>query len=111
MKIEKFHYTQRGWEGLEQAKELDSEKSLILVFFSPKFKNNEAVFSELQDFFPNTEIVGCSSSGEIAQDYIRDESLSCTIMQFESSYFRLEIQCTSIRSKILTQLYSQQGIP
>jgi len=91
MKVESFFYhIEKGWSDLEKARVLDSEKSLIVTFFSPLFADRQDIFDELKSRFPKTQIVGCSTSGEIAQDHVRDRSLTCVIMKFNKGHYKLE---------------------
>jgi hypothetical protein len=99
MKSKLFYYhVRKGWKNLEPAKELDSEKSFITVFFSPMYVDKPEVFKELKSFFPNSIIMGCSTSGEIAQDHVRDRSLTCSITKLEDSSFKAHLEENVIAS-------------
>ena len=61
--------------------ELDSEKTLIFVFYS---KQKEEIIN-LKNKFPKSTIVGCSSAGEIFNNRITDDTI-ISINQFEKFY-------------------------
>ena len=86
-----FHFKEKYlWEDLEEAKDLDSEKSVVFVFFSPKLVHSEQLHI-LKEHFPKSQVIGCSTSGEIAQDHIRDESITCTIAKFDKTPFKIKL--------------------
>ena len=47
------------------------------------------MFAELNDVMSEATIVGCSTSGEIAQDHVRDKSITCLAIQLETGSFCL----------------------
>lgn len=81
---EKIHH---GWS--EKFPHLDSEKTLILVFASPDFLNNQKPIHELCEHYPKSKIMGCSSAGEISGGLILDNSLSVAIIKFNDTVLEI----------------------
>lgn len=89
MKLETFYFTQsQGWS-VPAFPQLDSPQTLVIVFGSPMFGTQENPFEALQRAYPNAYFLGCSTSGEIFQTEIRDQSLSVAVMQFEWTELQL----------------------
>lgn len=92
MKVHNLLYRKNQWSSSFPT-QLDSERTLIFVFADPKRKD----FSPLKDLvqhFPKSMIVGCSSAGEIHNEYVYDESLSVSICCFEKT--KLKVYETNI---------------
>jgi hypothetical protein len=92
LKTETFsHFKSTGWNNLESAVALDSDKSIVVTFCSPLYKNDPEKLRELKRKFPNSTVVGCSTSGEIHADRIHDLSISGVIIRMESGYFNTAV--------------------
>ncbi len=88
MKVCNLSYClKNGWKNLEEAKNLDSKDSLIIVFAAPEFHDHPEIFKELKSYFPKSSLVGCSTSGEIFGAKLSDSSLAISIIHFENSHF------------------------
>ena len=77
----------KGWSSAFP--ELDSKHTLILIFGSPSYINDQKPIQKLSDFYKESTILGCSSAGEILQDKISDETLVVSISKFEQTTFTL----------------------
>ncbi len=96
MKIENFTYSEnRGWSVTAFPK-LDSEETLVLVFSSVNYFENQAPIKELIQHYPKSKIVGCSTAGEISGGTVVDKSISVAVVKFEKS--RLKIVKKKLRS-------------
>jgi hypothetical protein len=85
MKIETINFkTQQGWSK-ELPTHLDSEHTLALLFVSPEMAEKPEPILTLGDRFPHSQIIGCSTAGEIHGAAILDESITLAIAQFEST--------------------------
>ena len=73
MKVKKALYEDK-WTGLP---ETVKDGSLVLVF-----GNNEEAINELISKYPNAKFCGASSSGEIWEDQVKENSVVATIMEF-----------------------------
>ena len=63
----------------------DSEQCMILAFGAPKFPNKEEVFSKIKSLYPNAHLLGCSTSGEIFQKELNDDSIAFAVCNFSST--------------------------
>ena len=63
--------------------DLDSDKTLVCAFACPSFLLNPTPLKQLREAFPNSHIIGCSTSGEIHRDEVKDDSISVGIVRFE----------------------------
>ncbi len=88
MHVETLQYDGRAWSGPFPA--LDSPQTLVLVFGATEYLDDPEPVRELIAEYPNSHVVGCSSSGEIFHDLIFDGSLSVAIARFDST----EVRCT-----------------
>jgi hypothetical protein len=67
---------------------LDSEATLVLTFGDPRFGESPQPLAELQQAYPQSHHLGCSTSGEIHGASIREGSLSVAVIKFERSRLR-----------------------
>ena len=85
MKLETFQYMMdTGWT-VNQFPDLDSEKTLVLIFAAPEYINNTAPIIELSKHYTKSKIIGCSSAGEISGTHISDKSISVAIAKFDKT--------------------------
>lgn len=82
-----MQYRNNKWD-IDLPANLDSESTLITCFFDPEL-NIESALGELRGQFKKSTIVGCSSSGEIFDDMVYDQSISAVVMQFEKAKFKI----------------------
>ncbi len=83
MKLQTTHYLKdRGWT-LEPTPELDSPHTLILVFGAASYFDKPDPLNDYLRHYPLSQVLGCSTSGEITGGSIYDESLSVAVIQFE----------------------------
>lgn len=84
MQLETLTYDRdAGWS--TALPNLDSEQTLVIVFGGACFADNHGPLEDLQQAFPLAHHIGCSTSGEIHETTIRDDSLSVAIMKLERS--------------------------
>lgn len=83
MQVESFHYQHgRGWS-VKKFPLLDSPNTLILAFCAPEFLNNSAPLEELKRAYPKSKLAGCSTSGEIYNQHVTDNSISVAVIKFD----------------------------
>jgi len=83
MNLETLTYSrQNGWS-IQPFPQLDSERTLIIVFGASEFCDDAEPIRELKRAFPLSHFTGCSTSGEIFQDQVADSTLSVAIARFE----------------------------
>jgi hypothetical protein len=82
MNLTTHSYTKKnGWSPQLPA-DADSAQTLILLFGGAELGADPAPFANLRDRFPQSIIIGCSSSGEIIGPYVQDQSWTVAVVQF-----------------------------
>lgn len=76
-----------GWNSVLDPT-LDSERTLILVYCAPETVSYAPPFNELRKAFPNSQIMGCSTAGEICEGELHDESIVACVIKFEHTLLR-----------------------
>jgi len=64
---------------------LDSTDTLVTVFFDSDLQKVDSCLEEIKEKFPLSTIIGASSSGEIFQDEVYEDSISVSIIKFEKT--------------------------
>jgi len=86
MKTEQLIYSlERGWEFIIN-NNLSEKAQLLLVFGERELLKVKENIDYLKSKYPNAEIFGCSTSGEICDTRLFDENIICTAVWFEKSY-------------------------
>ncbi|HYD78386.1 MAG TPA: FIST N-terminal domain-containing protein [Paucimonas sp.] len=83
MKLSTFTHTLDGGWSLPQFPALDSQQTVVMIFAAPEYLDHPAAISELAAAYPNSTLIGCSTSGEIAGPWVNDASLSVAVARFE----------------------------
>jgi len=91
MDIATFRYVNGAWS--EAFAAMDSGQTLVVAFAAPSFAARPGVLAELAAAFPTSIVVGCSTSGEIDQTEVRDESIAVAAVRFANT----RIRCTHTR--------------
>ena len=81
-----FH-RQGGWQGALPV-DLDSPQTLLLAFGASDFAEDPEPFTTLAAAFPQSLLLGCSTSGEIAGTEVNDASISVAVVHFEHTRLR-----------------------
>ncbi|MGD9591924.1 MAG: FIST signal transduction protein [Candidatus Berkiella sp.] len=89
MKVETFHFNKDSGWSVKTFPPLDSPTTLIFAFCAPEFYNNCAPIQALKTAYPQSQIVGCSTAGEIYLDSINDSSISVAVTKFEKSNIKI----------------------
>lgn len=102
MNLETFQYTiSKGWS-VPKFPALDSENTLILIFAAPEFIKDPKPIEELAAFYKSSQMIGCSSAGEILGSNINDNSLSVAVIKFEKT----PIKVVKMEIKDATESYT-----
>jgi hypothetical protein len=64
-------------------RDLDSERTLVLVFASPEFDANLAPLETIAAAYSKSVVIGCSTAGEIVGTRLADHSLSIAVVRFD----------------------------
>ncbi|WP_430411085.1 FIST signal transduction protein [Kordia sp.] len=73
------------WEYISE--QISLEKPLVFVFGNRYLLENKAILTEVKLLFPNGEFVFGSTAGDITSQYVDDESITITAIEFEKSKF------------------------
>jgi hypothetical protein len=76
----------------DHIKQWDSAKTLVLAFSSISCKQPADILKKLTEFFPNSIVTGCSTSGDILKDKILDSSICITVVHFESANLKIAVE-------------------
>ncbi|WP_111979031.1 FIST signal transduction protein [Algibacillus agarilyticus] len=86
MKNTQYIYQADQWD---KPLQLDIEVRLVLLFGCKTFSQNNHCIEQVRAAFPNAEIIGCTSSGDIAGNCLYDESLIVTAIEFSTTKIRI----------------------
>ena len=87
----KFHqnvYLSGAWQ---HSLESIDNANLVLLFGNRHFIKNQAIMEQIRQCYPKAEIVGCTTSGEVLDTEIYDDSLCLTAIAFSRA-------CISVKS-------------
>ena len=97
MKTEQREFTAgNGWESITD-KNLGEAANLVLAFGGRETMTDPARFDEIRGYYPNATILTGSTAGEILDVEVKDDSISCTAIQFEHT--TLKVSSTAIGVK------------
>ncbi len=89
MKTEQMILTgNNGWE-IKSDNNLKATAQLVLIFGNSIMLKEKKHFDHIRLSYPNAEIVGCSTAGEIFQEEIFNSSIVCTAIFFESTTIKV----------------------
>ncbi len=94
MKTHFLKYTHDAGFSCELPK-VSSDSIWILIFGGYKYESDQRVFHTLRQNYPNAVIAGCSSSGEILDDQLYDDTLIISVVEFDHvcvKYASVDIQ-------------------
>jgi len=90
MKLETYLYTNSKWNK-QLDSDLDSVNTLVIILASSDVKKLHKPLENLIDNYPTATIIGASSSGEIFQNELFDDSLSVAVLKFERTRLKHNI--------------------
>ena len=68
----------------------DFEPQLILLFVSPGFGNPQSLLDKLHRLYPSASITGCSTSGEIIDTTVDDDTVVINMLRFEKTSHQIK---------------------
>ncbi|MFN4082467.1 MAG: FIST signal transduction protein [Bacteroidia bacterium] len=113
MQISQLKYTTlTGWQVLSNGIE-NNKAQVVFVFGSTELVKNNIGISEIKSMFPAAIITGCSTSGEIAETHVYDNTLIATALFFEKTNIKFWCEpiekadeSSKIGKKIFDDLYA-----
>ncbi|PWY54979.1 hypothetical protein DGG96_14350 [Legionella qingyii] len=89
MEIKTFQFLKnKGWS-LKEFPDLDSENTLVLIFAAPEFKDFQDPIIQLANFYSNSNIIGCSTAGEIFGNNLFDRSITVAVIKFAKTSLKI----------------------
>lgn len=88
-----YPYSNRKWRTIFKKGEID-KADLVLAFGNRKILAENAIYEQLNDKYPNSHIVTCSTSGEILGADVLDQTISITAVEFR--HVQLKVTRTNI---------------
>jgi len=86
MKIEQKKFSKvNGWETLKQDHFDSNNFNLVLVFGSSMIFEDDAVYKIIRNDYPNADIIINTTSGEIYDTQVNDDTISLTAVCFEKT--------------------------
>lgn len=87
MKINQARREKNGsWEFSQKSK---LTRPLVFVFGDRFILENEGIYEEIRELFPDGELVFGSTSGEIMDTHVYDETITLTAIEFEKTQFKI----------------------
>lgn len=85
MNLKLFRYNSTdGWQP-ELRSDMDGVQTLVLVFGAENLVNKTSIFDQINQTYQHSIIMGCSTSGEIFDDEVFDDTISMAVLQFDST--------------------------
>ncbi len=78
----------QGWEYLSN--DITLKQPLVLVFGNRFLLEDEGIYDELRQKFPDGHLVFGSTSGDITSQFVSDDSITVTAIEFERSTFQIK---------------------
>src|SRR5688572_17540058 len=99
MKIEQRQWqSTHGWKEVSQ-QGLQYSANLVLAFGSTEALSDPQRYHELKSFYPNANILTCSTAGEILGPKVVDNTIVATAIYFERTTVRVAVaEVTKMRN-------------
>jgi hypothetical protein len=85
VKLEQRKWTEESGWIISKSNRLKSKAQLVIVFGSTHILSDDVKFNEIKGFYPNANILSCSTAGEISDINVSDETIVCTAVEFEKT--------------------------
>lgn len=86
MKVEQQHWTaESGWQKRHPEATLEGSPQLVLAFSSTKMVRDPQHYQAVQSLYPGAPVLMCSTSGEIFDTRVNDDSISTAALVFEKT--------------------------
>lgn len=89
MQIEQLKWTpEKAWESVRSDLKNPQDYQLVIVFGSRTLLSTNGFYEELRSKYPKAEILMNSTSGEIIDTQVNDETISLTAIRFDKTTFQ-----------------------
>ena len=110
MILEQLSWTpSQKWQKKRERTSDNFKPQLVFVFGSRKVLSNKELTQEIQSRYPKSQIIGCTTSGEILGTSVNDDSLAVTAVFFEKTTLEfsfLNVEDSIDSFKVAAQLVS-----
>lgn len=110
MILEQMYWTSsKGWVMEKKCTNPDFAPQLVLIFGSRILLTDENHIQGIKSKYPTAKLIGCSTSGEILDVSVRDESIAVTAVYFEKTELKfsfLEVEAATDSFQSAQQLAS-----
>lgn len=83
MKVAQFIWRESHWEPFDQ--ELEVDPQICLLFGTRETLENQFFYKQLRSKFPTTDIVCCSTAGNIINDELLDDVIIANCIEFDKT--------------------------
>jgi hypothetical protein len=91
MKIEQRRWTKDNQWEVTSNDPIAIKANLVMVFGQRALLSSDDRFNEIQQFYPNSQIVSCSTSGDILDIEVSDDTIVVTAIEFEKTIIKTAI--------------------
>ena len=91
MKIETMIYSDNNWQFKNETITNKSEVDLVLVFGTTDTLSQKSHCSIMKKKFPNAQIIGSSSSGNVLGSEVSKNDIVATVISLEKGYIKTSI--------------------
>lgn len=84
MRIEQKLWTDKGWSNITNHN-ISSSAKLVLAFGDKQALGVSDRFEEIKSFYPNADIVICSTAGEILNEQVSEGTINVTAIELEAT--------------------------
>ena len=86
MKTQQLHFVNNQWTVVSSSDGFNPQNGqLVLAFGSGELITNKDILAHLKKTYPTANIIGASTSGEIMNDTVFDDSVAVTAIEFEKT--------------------------
>ena len=90
MVLETLKYIDSCWK--YEKRKILTQADIVFLFGDRETIKKKGVYQELKALYPDADIVGCSSSGNILGESIVESSMVATAISFEKGHVRLSVE-------------------
>lgn len=85
MKVETFYYQQQSGWSVDAFPAMDSPHTAVFVFGDSHHLDDDSPIAEVAAAYPNSHLLGCSTSGEILEAHLHDNGVAVAVVQFDQT--------------------------
>ncbi len=81
---------EKGGDWIYLSEKLDLKNPLVLIFGNRFLLEDETIYEQVRELFPDGHLVFGSTSGDITAEHVEDECITITAIEFEKSEFHVK---------------------